>query len=357
MNPSVLAIAFEAYADAAETILRVALHELPPPGEPANPQWVTIKNPVKTIQINAELMIRITDKMPASHVPQFIISLRPNLVNLVHILNQVSPLLPLCKLRTIFPVQKHLKMVTDLIKRAYLFPEASQKIKTLIKQPKFSLVVRSPIPELYGPAERLFNSFRELRIEAGKKLFTEMRKMDDVIEEQIKNLDKDAKWAPIPEHYFEFRAPSVTLPLVLVDALFPEVYNFKVDPLPFCSTVTESSPLATDPVPGCTVEVMETEDDQPIVIINGVQKKLGQANFGIFPKITCSQDEPLSQASAPLFDISSQSSNSPSPSPPAKKCKTPTTQSQIANIFSQTLPKSLDPVEFSQEIKIEPFEG
>ena len=107
MNPAVLSIAFETYADAAETILRIAMHELPPPGTPANPEWQTIKHPVKTIQINAELMYKVATNIPDSHVPRFMTVLNPNIMNLIHILNQVHPFTPLCKLRTMHAVQKH----------------------------------------------------------------------------------------------------------------------------------------------------------------------------------------------------------------------------------------------------------
>ena len=350
MNPTVLSVAFEAYADSAETILRIALHELPPPGQPANPEWKTIKNPVKTILVNAELMVKIGQTFPDNHLPKYMIVLQPNLINLLHILNQVEPTMPLCKMRTVYPVQKCLKTVVSLIKRAYLFPEATKKLDTIIKHPKFSLVFKSPIQELYQPAEQLYNTFLKLREEAGKKLYKEMETFDNVIKAKLQNIDHNAMWAPIPQHFFQFRAPSITLPLVLIDAFFPEVYRFNFDPLPFClnTTVTDTNTITTNPVSGCTVEVVDMEEDQPTILINGIPKKLDTkrvtANIEIF-----------SQSSEPLFGNSTQSSKTPSP--PLKRSKTPSTQTQIANLFTQSPEASWTASDFSQEIKIEPFEG
>ena len=350
MNPAVLSVAFEAYADSAETILRIAMHELPPPGTPANPEWKTIKNPVKTLAVNADLMIKVSQNIPEMHLPKYMIVLQPNLINLLHILNQVEPTMPLCKLRTVYPVQKNLKSVITLIKRAYLFPEATRKLDTLVKHPKFSIVFKSPIPELFQPAEQLYNKFLQLRSEAGKKLCTEMELFDDVIKSKLQILNQDATWAPIPQHFFQFRAPSITLPLVLIDAFFPEVYRFKIDPLPFCldTTVTEEKPSASNPVSGCNVEIVDMEEDQPVVLINGVPKRLSNNSTVITAEIT-------SQSSEPLFGTSTQSSSNPSP--PLKKPKTPSTQTQIANLFSQTTESSWSASDFSQEVKIEPFEG
>ena len=140
MNPSVISVALQAYSDAAETVLRIALHELPPPGQQVNPKWETIKNPVATLKVNCELMQKITEAIPDLHRPKYMVILQPNLHNLFHILNQVNPLTPLCKLRTIFVVQKQLKSVVDLIKRTFIFPDACGKLNALIKDPKFSIV-------------------------------------------------------------------------------------------------------------------------------------------------------------------------------------------------------------------------
>ena len=159
MNPDVIAVALQAYSDAAETVLRIALHELPLPGQPVDPKWETIKNPVGTLKINSELMLKITTNIPELHQPKYMVVLYPNLRNLIYSLKQVNALTPLCKLRTEFKVQKQLKGVVDLIKRVFIFPSAVGKIQTLIKHPKFSIVFRSPIPELYQPAEKLHNKF------------------------------------------------------------------------------------------------------------------------------------------------------------------------------------------------------
>ena len=350
MNPTVLSVAFEAYTDSAETILRIALHELPPPGLPANPEWKTIKNPVKTLSINAELMAKIGQTIPDTHRPKYMISLQPNLINLIHILNQVEPTMPLCALRVSYPVQKTLKTVVSLIKRAFLFPEAEKKLDSIIKHPKFSLVFKSPIQELFQPAEQLFNEFLRLRTEAGTKLCKEMELFDNVVKSKLKTISQKATWAPIPQHFFQFRAPSVTLPLVLVDAFFPVVYRFNIDPLPFClePTVTEAPPASSNPVSGCEVEIVDMEEDQPVVLINGVPKRLDT-------KQVTAEINYFSQSSEPLFGNSTQSSTNPSP--PLKRAKTPSTQTQIANLFTQSPEPSWTAADFSQEIKVEPFEG
>lgn len=360
MNPTVVSAALQVYSDAAETVLRIALLELPPPGQPADPEWVTIKNPVPTLKINSELMLKITTNLPELHQPKYMVVLYPNLRNLIYSLNQVNDLTPLCKLRTHFTVQKQLKGVVDLLKRTFIFPSALGKMKDLIKHPKFSIVFRSPIPDLYQPAEKLHNKFLQLQKEAGEQLFKEMEKFDRVVKFKLSKIDNEASWAPIPEHYFQFRAPSVTLPLVLIDAFFPEVYKFGIDPLPFCTVnmVTEAIPFASHPVSGCHVETCSTDEDQPVVFINGIPKKLGKAQS---PNLAH-----LSQSSEPLFSISSQSSIAPSisPSPPLKKVKTPGTQSQIAKMFpethdSQDTEDALDEIDrlSDQEVKIEPYEG
>ena len=356
MNPTVVSGALQVYSDAAETVLRIALHDLPPPGQPADPAWVTIKNPVPTLKINGELMLKITTNLPELHQPKYMVVLYPNIRNLIYSLNQVNDLTPLCKLKTNFAVQKQLKGVVDLIKRTFIFPSAISKLKELIKNPQFSIVFRSPIPDLYRPAEKLHNKFFQLQKEAGEQLFKEMEKFDRVVKYKLSKIDKEASWAPIPEHYFQFRAPTITLPLVLIDAFFPEVYRFGVDPLPFCTmnTVTEATPFASYPVSGCQVETCETAEEQPVVIINGVPKTLGTIDPDSLAH--------LSQSSAPLFFNSSQSSLSASP--PPKKLKTPGTQTQIANLFAQSQDPqgTVDCVDdldcFSdQEIKIEPYEG
>ena len=348
-----MAIALQTYSDAAETVLRIALHELPPPGCQVDPAWVTIKNPVGTLRVNCELMMNITATIPDLHQPRYMVVLFPNLRNLVHSLNQVDPLTPLCKLRTVFCVQKMLKTVVDLLKRTFIFPDAVGNLNNLLKHPKFSLVFRSPIPELYQPAERLHNKFVALSKEAGRKLFKEMEKFDQVVKLKLSSLDKEASWAPIPEHYFQFRAPTVTLPLVLIDAFFPEVYKFGLDPLPFCTVnmVTEAVNNATNPVSGCVVETLDTIEDQPTVFINGIPKKLGKIGL-----------EKFSQSSESLFSTSSQSSKSPSP--PLKKTKIPGTQTQIANLLGASQSTASDSQIFAeledladQEIKIEPYEG
>lgn len=356
MNPTVVSVALQVYSDAAETVLRIALHELPQPGQPADPKWETIKNPVQTLKINSELMLQITTNLPDLHQPKYMVVLYPNIRNLIHSLNQVNDLTPLCKLRTNYLVQKQLKGVVDLLKRTFIFPSVIGKLKDLIKHPKFSIVFRSPIPELYGPAEKLHNKFLQLQKEAGEKLFKEMEKFDKVVKYKLSKLDPEASWAPIPEHYFQFRAPTITLPLVLIDAFFPEVYKFGVDPLPFCTMnmVTEAAPFASHPVSGCHVETCETVEESPIVFINGIPKKLGKMD-----PIDLTQ---CSQSSEPLFTTSSQSSLSPSP--PLKKVKVPGTQTQIANLFvdsqsslcTETELDALDSMS-DQEIKIEPYEG
>ena len=356
MNPAVITVALSAYSDAAETILRIALHELPPPGQPADPKWETIKNPVSTLIVNSELMLKITTNVPDLHQPKYMVVLYPNLRNLIYSLKQVNVFTPLCKLRTIFAVQKQLKGVVELLKRTFIFPSATAKLRTLIKHPKFSLVFRSPIPELYQPAEQLHNKFLQLQREAGEQLFKEMKKFDQVVKFKLSKLDNEASWAPIPEHYFQFRAPTVTLPLVLIDAFFPEVYKFGYDPLPFCTVnmVTDSVPAASHPVSGCHVEIGETTEEQPVVIINGIPKKLG--------KIEPIDFERLSQSSESLFQNSSQSSLSLSP--PTKKTKTPSTQTQIANLFESTQCSQRSEELFEEiealsdsEVKIEPYEG
>ena len=356
MNPAVTTVAITAYADAAETILRIALHELPPPGKPADPQWVTIKNPVSTLIVNSELMLKITTNLPDLHQPKYMVVLYPNLRNLIYSLKQVRVYTPLCKLRTNFSVQKQLKGVVELLKRTFIFPSATDKLRTLIKHPKFSLVFRSPITELYRPAEKLHNKFIQLQREAGEQLFKEMDKFDQVVKFKLAKIDNNAPWAPIPEHYFQFRAPSVTLPLVLIDAFFPEVYKFGIDPLPFCTVnmVTEAASSASHPVAGCHVEICETVEEQPTVFINGIPKKLG--------KLQPLELELVSQSSESLFQNSSQSSLSLSP--PTKKTKNPSTQTQIANLFESTQDSQRSDNLFEElealsdsDIKIEPFEG
>ena len=355
MNPTVVSGALQVYSDAAETVLRIALHDLPPPGQPADPAWVTIKNPVPTLKINGELMLKITTNLPELHQPKYMVVLYPNIRNLIYSLNQVNDLTPLCKLKTNFAVQKQLKGVVDLIKRTFIFPSAISKLKELIKNPQFSIVFRSPIPDLYRPAEKLHNKFFQLQKEAGEQLFKEMEKFDRVVKYKLAKLDAEASWAPIPEHFFQFRAPTVTLPLVLIDAFFPEVYKFGIDPLPFCTMnmVTTDTPYASHPVSGCQVEICDTVEEQPTVLINGMPKKLG--------KIDPFDLAQLSQSSEPLFCNSSQSSISPSP--PPKKMKAPGTQTQIANLFADSQDNystgiALDDLDSAdQEIKIEPYEG
>ena len=187
-----------------------------------------------------------------------------------------------------------------------------------------------------------------------------MKKLDIEIESKIKTLDKDAKWANIPDFFFQFRAPSVTLPLVLIDAIFPEVYKYNINPLPFCSTVTEAQISDSNPITGCNIEVMETDEDQPIVFINGIPKKLSTASPVISQN---SQPTQFSQSSEPLFNTSSQSSNRSSPplkkvKVPSKKVEAPSTQTQIANMFSQPPASTQSLWDIcTQEVKIEPYEG